>query len=634
MFAKSSTRFLLIAVCLAAVAALAAIADREVDTDPTTQPAAQADAQPTTQAAAPPADEPATEVPAAEEPAIEEPLPPTRIAHIRLSGRIHESPPGLSLFSSSQGRTLEDWLRRLARARSAQGISAVALEIDFPSMSWAQAQELADGVRRLGAVKPVYAYLVSANTTSYLVASAAGNVTMEPTGRLMLVGLNSRVMFFRGTLDWLGIEPQFVQIGDYKGAAEPMTSTEPSEELIGEMDQLLDDLYEQLCRQIATQRNLSVDAVAVAIDDGPFSASSAQQHRLIDRQLTRHNWREQVTAAASVDDRSVTWLADFGAEREPELDLSNPFALLGMLTSGSSEPAVHDPTIAIVHVDGLILLGGSGEGFFGQKIAGARTLTRVLEDCRTDERIRGVVLRVNSPGGSALASELIYQAVSRCAEAKPVIVSVSSVAASGGYYVAVGGPTILADPAAVIGSIGVVTGKLALTGLLDQLGISTYEASRGANAGLMAGRPWTEREIEVIRASAQEVYDTFVQRVQTSRGEKITDLDAVAQGRVFTASRAVDLGLIDGVGTLNDAVGQAREAAGITSSHYITLPRPRSLLDALTGVTGVSALAPQEMLLLQRLIAHQPGAAYILNLTELLAREPILTAMPMHITVR
>ncbi|MHC4986357.1 MAG: signal peptide peptidase SppA, partial [Planctomycetota bacterium] len=460
------------------------------------------------------------------------------------------------------------------------------------------------------------------------------DLTLEPTGRLWIVGLNAEMMFFRGTLDWLGLEPQFIQIGRFKGAAEPLTDTEPSEELVAEVDQLLDDLYGQLCSQIATQRRLTVEAVAAAINEGPFHGASAQEHRLIDRQLNRRDWRQYVTDAET-GDGGLVWADNFGAGAGPQVDLTNPFALLATLTGPPPRPR-QDPTIAVVHVDGVILGGASGQGLFGQRVAGARTLTRVLADMEEDPRIRAVVLRVNSPGGSAIASELIYQAVEQCARVKPVIVSVSAVAASGGYYVSVGAPTIVADPAAMIGSIGVVSGKLALTGLFDNIGISTYQATRGRNAGLMFTRPWTEEEMELVRADAQRTYDVFVARVQASRGERLADIDTVAEGRVFTARRAVELGLIDRIGTLNDAVALAMEAADVSGCDVITLPKPRGLLDMLTGGADASlgSILPNEASIVARLIARHHGAVYLLNLAELLTGEHILTAMPMHITIR
>ncbi|HDZ22561.1 hypothetical protein LCGC14_0284270 [marine sediment metagenome] len=614
-------------VVLAAVSTSLLIAD-----GPTTGPQL-----PTTE----PATQPTT-APAATAPGFTPAPPAVNIAHIRLAGRIYASPPDVELFGLSHRHTLEEWLRRLAKARNAKNIHAVALEIDRPAMGWAQAQELAEAVRRLNAVKPVYAYLPSGGTSSYLVASAAGDVSLEPTGRLMIVGLNAEMMFFRGALDWLGIEPQFIQIGRFKGAAEPMTHTQPSDEAARELDELLDGLYGQLCGQIASQRSLEVDAVKAAIDEGPFSAPEAERLGLIDHQLSRHMWRHIVEVAAmgaaaeGAKDVNVRWVADYGADRSAALDLSNPLALFGSLAASSRRKPVRDPTIAILHVDGVIGLGSSGRAMFGEQMAGARTLVRLLNRLRENSRIKAIVLRINSPGGSALASELIYQAVRRCAEKKPVIASVSGMAASGGYYVAVGAPTIVADNAAIIGSIGVVSGKLAVTGTLEKIGITTYEASRGKNAGLMAMRPWTEREIAIIRADAQEIYDIFVERVSASRGDKIADIDAVAQGRIFTAPRAVELGLVDRTGTLNDAVMLARKAADLTRCHYITLPRPKTILDLLMGTEDVSIRTPvsQEMQLLQNILARHPGAAYLINMAQLMAEEPILTAMPMHISIR
>jgi protease-4 len=479
--------------------------------------------------------------------------------------------------------TLEDWLRRFADARRDKSIRAIALEIDSTRMNWAQAQELADAIERLNAVKPVYTYLVSGGAMEYIVASAGREVSMEPSGTLAITGLGVELIFFRGTLDWVGVEPQIIQIGRFKSGAEHLTRTEPSEEMLEVYNGLLDDLYDQLCGQIALQRKLDAAAVKKAIDAGPLSPEDAHRFRLVDRLLQRADWEKHVKKATARAGRPVTWKKNYGRKTPKTINLSNPFALLGMLFGTDDKQRIKDPTIAIIHADGVLVPGKSGEGLLGQRLAGARTLANCFDEVAEDDRIKAVILRINSPGGSALASELIYQAVERCARKKPVITSVSGVAASGGYYVAVGAPTIIADPCAVTGSIGVISGKFAISGLLEKLRITTYGLTRGKNAGLGLSRPWTEREKAVIRKHAQRTYNVFARRVAESRGERIKDIEGVAEGRIFTGREAVESGLVDKVGGLRDAVIAAQSAANLTESHFITLPRPRTLLKCRAG---------------------------------------------------
>ena len=256
-------------------------------------PAKKADKAP----AKPKADKaPAVKAPAkAAKPKAEKKAEQPNIAQIALKGMVLSSPPEFSLFAGeTQGSTLRDWLQRLAEARNDENIQAVALEIGAVGMSWAQAQELADAVRRLNAVKPVYAHITAGSATAYIVGSAGRELTMDPSGELMITGIATEMTFFRGTLDLIGVEPQLFQIGRYKGAAEPMMRTGPSPELKGEYNKLLDDLYNQLCGQIARQRRLTIPHVRYAVDNGPFDGPAAMEYKLVDALVERASWKQHV----------------------------------------------------------------------------------------------------------------------------------------------------------------------------------------------------------------------------------------------------------------------------------------------------------------------------------------------------
>ncbi|MFP3937409.1 MAG: signal peptide peptidase SppA [Phycisphaerae bacterium] len=565
-----------------------------------------------------------------------QPTDSRRVAHMRLAGEVLDSPPGFVLWTSpEEAYTLRTWLHRLADARNDDSVVAVALEVDSPRMSWAQARELADAVQRLAEVKPVHCYLSDGRMTSYLVASAGDDLAMDPVGALMLTGVDAEVFFYRGTLDLLGIEPQFIQAGRFKGAAEPLTETEPSEQMREVFNWILDDLYEQLCEQISRQRGTDIGQVREVIDRGPFTAIEARRERLVDSLVKHARWRGYVASAVTDDPEGVDWAEDYGAPAEKKPDFSNPFALMRLLMEGPSEQPLREPTVAIVHIDGMIAPGRSGDGLFGQSMVGAKTLTDVFERIREEDRIKAVVLRVDSPGGSALASEHIYQAVRRCAREKPIIASIGAVGASGGYYVALGANKIIADPPAIVGSIGVVGGKLAITGLLDKIGVNAVQFTRGRNAGMWSSRPWTQEESERVRSMIQRTYNVFIRRVLDSRGQKIDDIDSVAEGRIFTSRQAVENGLIDELGGMREAVVAAQSAAGLEKSYFVTLPKPRTLMDMMrTGGTaaprmrGVSTEAAE----LMRLgISRSPELAYLINLALRLDRDTALTALPYYV---
>ena len=501
-------------------------------------------------------------------------------------------------------------------------------------MTWSQAQELADAIKRLGATKPVHAYLRDGQTMSYLVASAANKVTMDPAVTVMLVGLSSEVVFVKGTLDRVGVEPQIVQVGKYKGAIDPLTTTQPSAELREQHERLLDDLYAQLCEQIAAQRKLDVDAVKKAIDQGPLTAPEAQQLSLVDSLQSAHEWQQQVKDANGGE--ACDWVENYAAPKEELPDLSNPFAAMKLLFAAPSKKVTHDPTIAIIHANGVIISGRSDQGLFGQTYAGARSLRDCFEQVAKDPHVKAVVFRIDSPGGSAEASENIYQAVRECAAVKPVVVSIGQLGASGGYYVAVAADTIIADPAAIVGSIGVFGGKLATSGLMEKIGITTWQTSRGKNAGLFNSHPWSDSQAAAIRKITQHTYDLFCRRVAAGRAGKVANIDDVAQGRVFTGRQALENHLVDRVGGLRDAVAAAAEAANVTHFEVISLPQSPSLTDMLMGgqlqARLGAAAAPNGP---EAFVATMldPASAYLLDLTCLLDREPVLMAMPYWLNI-
>jgi protease IV len=565
------------------------------------------------------------------------------IAYIRLDGEVLDSPPSYVLLHDDY-MTTQDWLQRLAEARGDRGIDAVALDIDGPCLSWAQAQELCDAVARLNAVKPVYAFLNSPCAADHLVASACREIAMDPADTLTILGVGVEMLYFRGTLDKLGAAPQFVQVGSYKGASEPFAQTQPSQEVKDQYGWILDDLYDQLLTQLTKYRRLSRAQAKEAVDTGILSAAEARRAHLIDRIVERADWDLSVEDRVAPSDKPVYWEDDYGLKDDKAVDWSSPLSILGALTKSHKSEKTSDPTIAIVHAAGVITMDGEADDLMDDSpTISARKLADVFATMEDDDHVKAVIFRIDSPGGSALASELIYQAVRRCAEAKPVVASIAGTGASGGYYIASGATTIQADPASLIGSIGVVSGKIAYAGLLDKIGVSRFEITRGANAGMEMTRPWTAQEEGLIRKHAQLTYEMFLRRVKESRGKKVPKIEDVAQGRVFTGRQAKEKGLVDEIGGLREAVLKAQELAGVSEAHFISLPRPKTILDMLSG-GGEETLARRLLSssragaldgMLKLAGPHEKAAAlYMLNLTRLLGREKVLAAMPGYLNIR
>jgi protease-4 len=567
---------------------------------------------------------------------------PPVVAMMKLRGELLSSPPAMELFSEGRAGTLGQWLQRLSKARNDKDIAAVAIEIDSPAMNWSQAHELAGGIARLRKVKPVYVRLVHPSAADYIAASPATHISIEPSAEIDITGVAAEMMFLRGTLDLVGVQAQMVQIGRFKGAAEPLTSTQPSAELKGEITSLVDDLYEQLTSSIASWRQLAPEEVKAAVDDGPLTAQAAAKARLVDAAMDRRAWERHLHSKIGREGL-LSIEENYGLPRRAEIDFSNPFAMLRSIMRASEQKRFDAPAVAIIHIDGVITGGISGETLLGGKVSGARTLVRVMREVAQDPRYVAAVIRIDSPGGSAPASELIYQAVRELSDAKPVVASIGETGASGGYYVALGAPRIYADPSAVTGSIGVVGGKLVFEKLMDKIGLATFSVTRGRNAGLELSRAWTQRELDVVRTLAQRTYDLFVKHVAESRGNKIKNVDSVAQGRVFTGRQAVRNGLVDAVGGLHEAFESARRTSGHDNVSIVYLPRTRTLADLLTGdaeeedmrMPALGAAEGPAMLAILAQAARDNGVArHLLSLLELLGRERMMAIMPCHVRVK
>lgn len=523
---------------------------------------------------------------AQEEPAAE----PTTVAVFHLAGELLETEGAFSLhLGAGPDYTHQGLLKRLRQAAEDESLPAVVFTFDEPVMSWAQMQELRGAMQQLRrSGKQVHCYAEEVNQLTYQLATAATRIVVAPAGGIGLTGLHLENPYLKGLLDKVGLQADIVHMGDYKSAGEPLTRTGPSDEARAMLNWILDDLYAQMVSTIAEGRGLSDEQVRQLIDQGPYNAPQALEAGLVDAILDADGFVESLQEEYP---HGLELVRDYGEEEGPDIDFSSPFAffkLLGQSMSKSKKAVKH--AIALIHVDGPIVDGEPDPGLWGgQRLAGSTTLRRVLSQAREDESVKAVVLRVSSPGGSALASDIIWQAARDVSEVKPLVVSMGAVAASGGYYVAVSAPTIFADAATITGSIGVIGGKLVTKGLWDWVGISTYESKRGRNADLYSmQRPFTEDQRAMMLEQLQFVYDLFRQRVTAGRqGRLHEDLDALAGGRIFTGRQAMEKGLVDRVGSLDDAIAFAADQADITDYELRLMPESRSFLDLfMEGLTG------------------------------------------------
>jgi protease-4 len=324
------------------------------------------------------------------------------------------------------------------------------------------------------------------------------------------------------------------------------------------------------------------------------------------------------------------------------VDLSSPFGFFSLLTR-KSQPASDKPAVAIVYADGVIMDGDGDSGMFQEDGVGSESMRKAFRTAARDENVKAVVIRIDSPGGSALASEVMWQAARHCAAKKPVIVSVGSMAASGGYYLASAGDKIYADSSAIVGSIGVVGGKFVLKDLYDKLGLHTQTFARGQNVGLFSSsEPWSDKQREMVTGWMKQTYDQFTRRVMTLRKDKIKDIDKVARGRIFLARQAKALGLVDEIGGLQDAVAYAADKGGLKPGEYDVriLPEPKTLADYLMG-NGPDAKSPIQSKIeikdpvlgsLSPLLRRAMGRQ--LQMIQLLQDRPVVLVAPFDITIK
>ena len=358
------------------------------------------------------------------------------------------------------------------------------LDIHNPAIGRGKVDELRAAITRFRASgKKVYAQMESGMPADYLVACACDEIVMPESGMLLLPGIHAEATFYKGLLGKLGIEADFIHMGAYKGAAEPLTREKFSEPVRENMTSLIDSLYDEMVTTIVKDRPLSIAQAKEAIDTGLLTANKAKELGLIDRIAYPDTLRDEL--AESYEAEPLVYVKNYG-QKKVDTDFSGPMGFIklmqAMMGGSSSTKSARGKKIAVVYAVGPIMTGKSESDPFGGEVMGSTTIVEALRKANEDKQVVAIVLRIDSPGGSALASDLIWHETQVIK--KPIVASMGDVAASGGYYIAMGADKILAAPGTITGSIGVVGGKLAIRGLYDKLGITTETIERGRNSGL------------------------------------------------------------------------------------------------------------------------------------------------------
>lgn len=509
-----------------------------------------------------------------------------RLAWFDLEGRLADRPAPMAFLQAEPEPTLFDVIAGVHRAAEDKDVKALVLRLREPAFGLTQAEELGRALaaaRKQG--KRVTLFTENYGVGEILLGSYADEVVMQSGGIASFPGMLMQEMYLADTLAWLGMKADFVQIGDYKGAKETLANSAPSPEWDACVENLLNGLFDSMVSQMREGRGMSAEEVDTALEEGWMAdAPAAIRARLVDRAMDRLELNDALAEAHGDDYETDLGFAT--ARGGAGLDMSNPFVMLKALTEPPDRTPKTD-TIAVVHIDGVIVDGESepASPLSGRGSVGSLTIRKALAEIEHEDLIRGVVVRIDSPGGSASASESIWQGLRRVAEHKPVWVSVGSMAASGGYYIAVAGDRIFVNPSSIVGSIGVVGGKIVLAGTMEKLHVNVVTRARGQSAELMSTqREWLPTERAKVEGRMRAVYDQFVDRVRA--GRKDIDIAATAEGRLFAGRQALTNGMADELGGLHESVRSLAASLKLTGYEVLDYPAPKSLAETLEDIAG------------------------------------------------
>ena len=514
-------------------------------------------------------------------------------------------------FIAGGGRPLllRQAVAAIHRAAEDTRIAGLIARVQLSAAPPGAVQELREAIVAFTAVKPSLAWAETyPGTLSYYLASAFREVWMQPSGTVGLIGFATNALFLRDALDKAGLQAQFIARGEYKSAANMFTQDRYTEAHREADSRLIESLHNQVWQGIAESRRLDVSALDELADRAPLLRDDALSAALIDRV----GFRDEAY-------RRIGELTDPDADSNPDSDDAPPRLFLSRYAQTRERgPSLRkkDPTVAVITVAGPIVGGRGGPGLspFGRSSAGGDTIAAALREAGADDDVKAVVLRVDSPGGSVSASETIWREVCRVrAAGKPVVASMGSVAASGGYYVAMAAEVIVANPATITGSIGVITGKLVARELKDRLGVGSESLRTNVNADAWSvNSPFTAEQYDMVEAEANLFYDDFVRRVAEARKMSVEDVGIVARGRVWTGADAIERGLVDELGGLRTAVRRAKVLAGLNidaTIHLVDYP----------GSSVLDFLRPKA--------SSQPAAASLPDAVAAVAYRSVLTAV-------
>jgi len=461
-------------------------------------------------------------------------------------------------FSPAKTLGLNEILANIEKAKKDDDIKGIYMDLTFIPTGMATLEEIRNALldfRESG--KFIIGYSDNYIQTSYYLASVADKIYMNPAGRVNLTGLSSQLMFFKEGLDKLGVEPQIIRHGKFKSAIEPFTRNSMSEENRKQVESYMGALWNHMAEGIASSRGMEVEEVNRVTDElALHSPQSAVEHGFVDGLRYKDEVLAELRDSSGMDAEDDIRFVGLGKyNRVPKIDDIKGLA---------------KEKIAVVYAMGTVMMGEGEEGTIGSD-----RISRAIREARTDSTIKAIVFRINSGGGSALASEVIWRELKLAAQEKPVVASLGDVAASGGYYIAAPADTIMASPNTITGSIGVFGLFFNSKELLnDKLGIHVDVAKTHQYADLGSPfRSMTAREREILKIGIEDVYETFITHVAEGRNMTKENINEIAQGRVWSGVDAKRIGLVDLFGGMEEAVALAGEMANIEQYRVVGLPK-------------------------------------------------------------
>lgn len=473
----------------------------------------------------------------------------------------------ISGFGAGKKTGLNDILEVLNLASNDRNIKGIFLDLDLVNAGMASTEEIRNALISFKSKgKWIIAYSEMYTQKSYYLASVANQIFLNPKGDMEWKGFSAELPFFKGTMEKLGVEPQIIRHGKFKSAVEPFILDKMSEENRMQTRTYISGMWKHVVSAISKSRKISSDTLQAYADRIAIrKASQAQALGLVDGLKYRDEVIQELLKKSGAD----------RTEKDPEFISLSQYLRVPKI----NKEKVSDPKIAVIYASGEIESGKGGENKIGSE-----SLAKAIREAREDEKIKAIVLRVNSPGGSALASEVIWRETSLAAKSKPLLVSMGDVAASGGYYISAGAKKIFASPLTITGSIGVFGMILNAKGLLNnKLGITTDTVNTGRLANLgSSARPLTAEERSIMQEGVEDVYSTFIGRVSQGRGISVAEVDSIGQGRVWCGIDAQRIKLVDHFGGLNETIAEAAKIAGLKNFRMVELPKQKNAFQSFT----------------------------------------------------